>query len=306
MRHFGKRGMDDKLAFIMWEIMVIFMVVIALTLSVKSIANNTTFWKKYHSADLALMTDLTLVNQGDFRINYDMKDLKSTAVSKVLGIDKLVFETVLTNDGYFLYDESKATDRFPQSYVFGKTNSKIAIKESDTTSSYVILNKVGDTFSMTTNGASTEISCPVLETANPHLTLEKKIDLVSISDTLNYDNLNNKILLPLANGQSLELLIIISESVGGKNRIYYNDNNYAKGQKLSCLIKKQLIKQDNTIELEELPYDTSFDNTINAKIKTDTYNYWILIELNKTSITEDILGNSLKLAINEYYGPQTQ
>jgi len=306
MRHFGKRGMDDKLAFIMWEIMVILMVVIALTISVKGIANNTTYWKKYHSADLALMTDLMLVNQGDFEVNYDMKELKSTTVSKILGIDKLVFQTALSPDAYFLYSESMDKDRFPQSYIFAKTDPRVKIISSDTTSSYVVLNKRGDTFSMTQGKAASEISCPALDTAVSLST--RKINVVSISDTLkDYSASIDTLLLTTAQGQDNELLIILSESKNDKNRIYYDTLHPEKSQKMSCLIRRQILNTDASIELQELAYDNTLDNYLEVEpVKTDKsrYSYWVLIELNKKTISKDSLSSSINGAIKEYYGLQ--
>ncbi len=303
MRHFGKRGMDDKLAFIMWEIMVIFMVVIALTISVKGIANNSTYWKKYHAADLALMTDLILTNQGDFEINYNMKELKSTPVSKILGIDNLVFQTTLTNDAYFLYDTSKEDDRFPQSYVFAKT-SKIKIIPSETTSSNIVLTKTGDSFSMTQGEIQIETSCPSLDTLQS--LANKNIMVISTSDNLkDTSKYITETLKTAAKGQEPELLIVLSNSNSDKNRIYYNIDNgqVEKSNKLSCLIKKQLVIQNELIEIQEIPYDNSL-NIEPFTSQKDKYNNWIILEINKDIINQNILTNSLRNTIIEYYGPQ--
>ncbi|MGV8087296.1 MAG: hypothetical protein ACP5N1_06720 [Candidatus Woesearchaeota archaeon] len=298
--------MDDKLAFIMWEAIVILMVVIALTISVKGIANNTTYWKKYHSADLALMTDLILINQGDFEVNYDMKELKKNVVTKMLNIDNLVFQTVLTKDAYFLYDESKDKDRFPQSYIFAKTDSRLTINPFETTSSYIVLNKKGDSFSINTNINSQDMPCPALVTASDLSTQE--INAIPTSSSIkDYSDYIDAVLTTTGTGTNPELLIILSESSGNKNRIYSDISQTSRSNKLSCLIKRQLITTNPSLDLQELLYDYSLDNYINndpIKTEKNKYIYWIIIELNKSAIDKESLANGINAAIGEYYGPQ--
>jgi hypothetical protein len=304
MRHFGKRGMDDKLAFIMWEIIVIFMVVIALTLAVKGIANNTNYWKKYHSTDLALMTDLMLINQGDFQINYDMKELKSNVVTKTLGINNLVFETVLTKDAYFLYDESKENDRFPQSFIFGKTDI-IKIAEYQTKNSYIILNKIGDSFSLSTNDASKQISCPAIDTFETiEDFLAKKITITG-SDTLNeyIIEVNNKLMTNSQTNQ--ELVIILVENKNNKSRIYYPTKSeyLIKSQKMSCLIYRESLKKIDGLDIHYLAYDNSLDLTPYQNEILNN-NYWIIIELQKDAFPKEIFSEIIVNTINEYYGQE--
>lgn len=314
MRRLSKRGMDDKLSFFMWEAAVILMVVIALAVSVRGIANNTNYWKKYHSADLALMTDLMMTNQGDFVINYDFKDLEKNFVTKLLYIDKLTFQTVLKQNSYFVYDESMDKDRFPQSYVFAE-NNLIHVNPANSSSDYVVLYKTGNTFDMKTGYSTPRMSCPSTDTRG-NLSA-KKFDVISISDSLNEKSKYVNTVLKTYNGNDAELLIVLASNnytnnnnankdvttSSSQNIIYYDPLSIGKSSKMSCLIARQMIEQNPTINIKQLPYNPNDKSLDVEPFKSQKANhiYWVLIQINNNETTNKELSDSIKNAIEEYY-----
>lgn len=298
MRRLGKRGMDDKLAFTMWEVMVILMVVIALTISVRGIANNTTYWKKYHSTDLALMTDLIIANQGNFVMNYDMKEMKSNAATKMLRIDQLVFQTFLKTNAFFLYDESIDKDRFPQSYIFAE-DKDIKIIDSNLTADYIVLYKEGDTVGMKGDYIVPVFGCPSLSTQG-NLS-EKHITVIGLSDTIKpYSDYINEVLKTIGKGTDDELLITLTNDTYNPTTIYYNPLDQGKSEKLSCLTKKRLEQIYPDMTVLQKPYDKSFEMDPFVS-QRDAYMYWMLIRVNNNEVVSKNLSDSIKQAIVEYY-----
>jgi hypothetical protein len=304
LRRWGKRGLEDKLPFTIWEVMVILMVVIALTVSVRGIANNTTYWKKYHSADLALMTDVMLTNQGDFTVNYNLKEVQKNIVTKTLRIDPLIFQIFLKEDAYFVYDKSIDDDRFPQNYIFARDPARVSVVLSNTTNDYVIIRKQGKSLSMGEYYMLPTISCPSdITTADAS---KKHFEVISLSDTANknYGSQVASVLQRYA-GTEKEMIIFLVEDASQSTTVYYDSLNPIKSGKMTCLIKKDILQKYPDLNIIEKPYDNSFDNNVlftNARDdKNNPYNYWIIIhvkqgEINSTDLTESIIN-----AIDEYY-----
>ena len=46
IRRLGKRGQEDKIYFLIWELIVLVMVIVALTVAVRGISNNTNYSPK--------------------------------------------------------------------------------------------------------------------------------------------------------------------------------------------------------------------------------------------------------------------
>jgi hypothetical protein len=305
-RRFGKRGLEDKLSFTIWEIMVILMVIIALTLSVRALANNTTYWKKYHSADLALITDLILTNQGEFDINYNLKEMHPNLATKALRIEPLTFEIVLRDDAYFVYDKSSEDDRFPQSYIFGRDTKRTKVVPSNSTNEYIILHKQGKTLSMSESYTLPVESCPTDITKAD--TSQKHFEVTSISDSSTiskeYASQINSVLRRYA-GTEQEMQIFLIEDSIKPTTIYYNTGQITESGKMSCLIRKAILKNNPDLNIIEIPYDDSLNanailtNEITSPNKK--YIYWVIIQVNSKDVTKDDLGKNIISAIDEYY-----
>jgi hypothetical protein len=299
MRRLNKRGMDDKLMFIMWEFIVIVMVFVVLTMSVRGIANDTTYWKKYHSADLALMTDLIMANQGDVTINYDMKTLRQSFVAKAMLIDPLKFQIFMKEDSFFIYDQSIDKDRFPQSFIFAK-DKDIKVQPSNTTD-YVILYKKEGNVGMTTNSLSESISCPAQDTTG-NLS-QKSFGVLALSDGIKaYSDYINSKLLTIGKGSNNEVLFALATSSTAVTTIYYDGTlNQVSNKKMACLIQRRLLQKFPDMDITIKPYDNSFEIEPFVSQK-DKYMYWILININTTMITNMNISDSIAGAIGEYYG----
>lgn len=287
--------------YVIWEIIVVVMVVIVLTMSVKGIANNTTYWKKYHSADIALMSDLVIGSQGDFVINYNMKDLQKNWVTNALRIDPLIFQIFFQKNAVFVYDTSIDKDRFPQSYTFAEDNA-IKIFETNTTSDYVVLYKTGDTVSLESEQVSEALACPSEDTSG-NLS-EKKFDVITISDgTKKYSDYASILLKNIGNGATSELLITLANTTTEPTTIYYDLKSQIKGQKMSCLIRKHLLTKFPDMNVQVEPYyDNNPLEVAPFTTNRDSYVYWILIKVNTAELSKEDLSNNLKEAIVEYYG----
>jgi hypothetical protein len=289
------------------------MVVIVLTISVRGIAQNTSYWKKYHSADLALMTDLIIANQGDFSINYNMKELQKSFVTRTLRIDPLIFQTVLGDNAVFVYDESMDKDRFPQSYTFA-ADSDIKIIKTNLTSDYLVVYKEGDTVGIKDNSIAEAISCSS-ENTKGNLD-EKRFEVMKISNTAEtssnpngedvaqtYSDYTGILLKTVGRGSNDEGLIVLSNSLSQPTTIYYTLHEI-KSEKLSCLLRKQLLNNFPDMNIQLRPYDSS-DKTLEVEpffSQRSKYMYWIAVRINTKELTKEAFGNNLKSAIEEYYG----
>jgi len=306
MRRLNKRGMDDKLMFVIWEVIVILMVIIVLTISVRGIANNTNYWKKYHSSDLALMTDLITASQGDFIVNYNMKELRQNWATRTLRIDSPIFQTFIKEDSFFIYDQSIDKDRFPQSFIFAK-NKDTKIIVSNTSSDYIVLYKKDNSISMKTTYISEIVTCSSENTKDN--ILEKKFDVVYLSEeTKSYSQYINNLLHTVGEGTdtSSGLLIALTNITIGPTIIYYDSSSSSQimSKKMACLVQKQLSQKFSDVDIQFQPYDNSLEIEP-FKTQKNKYFYWILIKFNTNDIIPDNtkeLGDSLQSAIKEYYG----
>ncbi|MGV8172510.1 MAG: hypothetical protein ACP5OA_07510 [Candidatus Woesearchaeota archaeon] len=297
----GKRGMEDKLSFTIWEIIVILIVIITLTLAVRGITNNSSYWKKYHSADLALMTDLLFVGQGDLVINYDMKELQKNFITKTMHIEPLVFQVFLKDNSYFVYDKSIDEDRFPKSYIFAESDG-MKVTNSDMTSDYIVLYKTGDTISMGTRVISEQISCSAIDTSIPDISI-KRFDAISLPDnpTVYVDYVNSR-LRSLAAGDDAEVLIVLRSNNEGRYYAYYDSvsENQGNSEKMSCLVLKQLSQRYPDSDVRQLLYDNSLEMEPFTS-ERDNHTFWIIIDVDESISAKD-LSDSIVGALMEYYG----
>ena len=252
------------------------------------------------------MTELTLTNQGDFNINYNLKTMQKNIVTNALHIDPLAFQIFLRDDAYFVYDKSIDNDRFPQSYIFARDPSRVTIVLSNTTNDYVILRKEGGTLSIGEYYALTTPACPSDVTTGD--TTKKHFIVISLSDitSKDYGNYVNTVLKRYA-GTENEMIIFLTEDSVQSTNVYYDTDipSPVKSQKMTCLIKKYILQKYPDMTIAEKPYDNSLDNnatfTNNKNNQNSPYNYWIIIQVKKGDISNKDLADSILSAIDEYY-----
>ncbi|HYD03028.1 MAG TPA: hypothetical protein VEC16_01900 [Alphaproteobacteria bacterium] len=294
--------MEDKLLFTMWEIVVVLMVIIALTVAVRGIANNTVYWKKYHSTDLALMTDLLMINQGDFVLNYELKDIERNIVTDGLMIDPLRLNIVLRDNAYFIYDGTPQQDRFPQNYIFA-TDSDIKIINSEIASDYVVLYKEGNSFSLRNDYIAKTISCPSIDTKGN--IAEMHFEVMAIEDSL-IGRARYATELLKTPGTTNDLLIAISEAseVQSKNIIYYDTSNKAISEKMGCIIMRKMLESNPDLKIEIRPFDSSIisENEDLFESKKSGYRYFVVMDFNSGLFTDQEFSKHLEEAIKEFYG----
>ena len=308
LRVFGRRGMEDKIMFLIWEVIAIAMVSLVLIMAVKGVANNTTYWKKYHSADLAMTTDLALTNQGDFRINYNLKELHSKVLTNIIGINKPAFQIFLKDGSYQLYSISTGEDRFPQSFIFA-SNHDVKVVESNANKDYIILQKSQDTFSM--DAGKVVISCPISDTS---VSLESaKFYALSLDTAMSsYSNYVNTVLDVYGKtDEKKEFLIGImtDKNSGGQSTIYYNPDDTTGSSKMACLLRKYISEKYPDMKIEDKVYDDSFILGPQFEDSSKEYSHWIIIKIGKESdasdtlaITDKDMGECMENAVKEYYG----
>ena len=302
-RNLGRKGMDDKIMFLMWEMLAIAMVALILIMAVRGIANNTTYWKKYHSTDLSLMTDLMVTNQGDFKVNYNLKEMHSNWVTNMLFIDKLSFQIFLKDDSYQVYDKSSDNDRFPQSFIFANT-PQVHIVNSNVTRSYITILKDKDSLSM--GADDLVISCQQGDQDNKKDSETAKFRTISMSNAVDtYESYINTVLSPYGrkgtDGQDNELLIVLTQNYDN-TIIYSNPDDPLKSGRIACLIKKNLFEKYPEKTFDEIAYDKSLDETEPFKTEKSNYKYWVIVSIKKDDVSKEDLGAVIDSSIKEYYG----
>ena len=312
VRILGKRGQDDKIYFLIWELIVLAMVIIALIVSVRGISNNTTYWKRYHSTDLALITDLTYAGQGDFVISYNMKELQQNFFTKMLLIDNLVFQTFMETGSITVYDQSQS-DKFPETFVYGKSQG-VTVTESNTTSSFITLYRIGGLLGIEGRYNLQIQSCPLINTQKD--TSNLKFDVKALdSGAQRYADYSNNLLKTYSNASgSNEWIIFITSGdntvqtagapVNPVNILYTSDLP-SNGDKLSCLIEQLLKKTYPDKGFTKTIYDGSYDSDNEFTANKDKYTYWAIIKIpSADNIEPSNIATAIRDSFIQYYGQQ--
>jgi len=306
VRNLGRKGMDDKMMFLIWEMIAIAMVALILTMAVRGIANNTTYWKKYHSTDMALMTDLMLTNQGEFNVNYNLKELHTNWVTNMLFIDQLSFQIFLKDDSYQVYDGSIDKDRFPQSFIFAN-NPQINIVQSNVTKSYITIVKNKDSLSMESDNLV--LSCPQGDSSDKKDRELAIFKVVSIDNSVDeYSSYIDTVLSAYgrkgSTGTDNELLIVLTQNPdnAASTIIYHNPDDPLKSGRIACLIHKNLLGKYPDKTLNEAAYDKSLDDKEPFRTEKGNYKYWIIISIKKDDMSKEDMGAVIDSSVKEYYG----
>lgn len=276
----NKRGSEDKLFFLLWELLAFGMVLIIIIITVRGVVNNTTYWKNYYARDIAMIIDIENINQGDFIINYNLKDFSENILTKIYFIDEKIFEITLSEKAVLVYDYPKEESKYPTVFPFGK-NKNIKIINESTSEKFITINKIGDRLFLNNYNIETAEVCPSFSTTK---------DLSRIK--LNSIAINNKIKKYSDNLNALFKSSRFGFDPNSVNEstiffdlqqnftIYYSEEYY-KSQKLACLLKMNFLeKYQYGPELKK--YDGSLNNNnefTNFLSNKNSDEYWIIVAL---------------------------
>jgi hypothetical protein len=314
MNSFNKRGQEDKLYFLIWELIALAMVAIVILVSVRSVATGSGYFKRYYSTDLALMADLANTNRGDFTINYALKEQNKNAWTKMYLVDGKRFEISLDNDSVMVYDYPKENIVTPSTYPYAKNKGVYALG-SDVISDFVILQKMGPQLSIEQTGVGSLDECSSMQPLDTHMD-ESNLDFNSFSlddQTKPYaDSINTMIKnFDTTRKKSPASTIIVGHS--SKFIIYYSDDSRSlMSKKLACVLSRQYSGYPGaTATANVMAYDKSLDSNIGfskyINAPKGENEVWIAIMvsddvMNTKNIDKARFGAIIKKAIDEYYG----
>jgi hypothetical protein len=309
----NKRGQEDKLFFTIWEIIAASMVIIIILVAVRGLANNTSYWKRYYSTDLGLVADLENTNQGDFVINYALKENGKGFWASLLLKDKQ-FEIVLENSSIQAYDapeHSKSYGNFP----FAKSSGTVVQKKS-VIADFLTLSKIGNTLMLDRYAPVADQTCLSVDTKKGTEDLKFTVkplnnNVASLAKTIDYT-------LKIIGGPNPKksesiIFIAISTSTASdnvSNIIFYSfkEGNPLKSEKMACILNKNYAaKPLSNIGSKTTPYAGSLDNNPDFKnaisqITPGNNEYVVIIEIPSSILNkESDIASTIKSAYEEYY-----
>jgi hypothetical protein len=298
--HRSKKGQEDKLYFLIWELIAIALVAIIILVAVRGIVNNSSYWKKYYSTDIALMSDIINVNRGDFNINYALKSPDSTFWTRMYLIDNKMFEISLKNDSVEAYDAPK--DQTKAYFVFPYAKNKNIDIAETSISQYAASSPSGcsDLQPIDTKKDITYLSLT-------SLSIDPKTE--PYSDSIRTILKNNNIGRQLSNG----LNIIIDYAANAKTTIYYSDDkNTLQSKKFACAFAKDYASNPKSLASSDVKaYDGSLDNNAAftgyiSSAKGDDEFYVIIVlsdsDLASKNMDRNDFAIIIKNVVGEYYG----
>lgn len=302
----NKRGSEDYLFYLLWQLLAAAMVLIIILIAVRGVVNNNTYWKTYYSRDLGLMADIANINQGDFEMNYALKSNMDNILTDLYFIDKQVFDILLKPGSIEVYDFPKEDSKYPTIFPFAKHKNINVINES-TSSTFLVLKKIGNELSITDYAIETADVCPSYSTTKEtrltkfySIYLDNKVkphsdSIRAILGTSRYG------MDPKAINEST---IVIGYAANFS--IYYSDDpNSLRSQKLSCIIKMKFLESYNyTAEL--IKYDGSMDANpefMKYIAGKEPQEYWVMIMMstNETKINQNEFAGLIEKVVIEYY-----
>jgi len=301
-RRLGKKGDESKLMFLMWEVIVLAIVVIALIVAVRSVANNSSFWKKYYSYDLAMITELEHTNQGDFIINYQLKEYSGIAKSLGLVSDQS-YDISLLKGVVEVYQSPKDDDKFPTKFLYG-ISKDINVIESTIMSNFFTISKIGNELRFKESYGRDKDVCPSISTsANIS---ELRFTIISTNPKVDsYTTYLDGLLknYGIGSNHSNELLIVFTYTNITNTTIYYSDKQISKASKLGCMIRKNLIATYPDKDITLLKYEGLLDGVQEFSTNRQTNNYFIIIALSDTdfSVSNKDFNSIVKETIKDYY-----
>lgn len=312
LKKIGKRGSErdltDKLLYVAWELIVLGIIAVIILMTIRSVAINSTFWKKYYSTDLALIIDIENTNRGDFIIDYNVKNIQDNFYASILGtrIFEIMLKADKDNKNYIVsvYDVPKEDDKYGIFFPYAK-NRLLEVRESSIIADFLVVNKVGEEIYLDTYYIDSSNTCPSLNTKKDISNL--KFRALSLNDkTNNIANRLSNVLEGLSRNSSAkkELSILLSYD-NTLSIMYSNDYNMLRSQKMACYVAKKLSPKKNPKDIQISKYDDSFtNNKMEQYLKDkDENEYWIIIKLSDTELNMDfdLFANKIIEAIEEYY-----
>lgn len=299
--------MEDKIWFLMFEIIAFAMVTVIIIFAVKGLVNNSSYWKKYYAADLALMADLESVNQGDFAMNYVLKPHNYNKYITMFALKDRKYDFVLKNDRVEVYDSPKEDSKYPSSYSFAPSRSITVQTTTITSADFLVLAKQKSVLSLDRYLITADSTCPSENTAKDINTL--KFDVIGIDAQSKPFAASLKAVLSAygRDSKTNELTIILSYEKDTPMTIYYADDmTKLRGRKLACIIGNMYSDQYPSNDFEIKSYDSSLDANAEFEAYKKSKNpdeYWIMMQLSEkeVAITPNLFPEFVRDALAKFY-----
>ncbi|MEM4637548.1 MAG: hypothetical protein QXK76_00810 [Candidatus Woesearchaeota archaeon] len=300
----NKRGSENTLFFLLWELLAFGMVLIIIIVTVRGVVNNNTFWKNYYARDIAMIIDIENINQGDFIINYKLKDFSENVLTKFYFIDDKIFEISLSENSVLVYDYPKEESKYPAVFPYAK-NKNIKVINDSISETFITINKIGDKIFLNSYNIETTEVCPSFSTTKDFNMI--KFNSIPINNKIKSysDNLNALLKSSRfgSNPNSLNESTIFLDFQSNFT-VYYSEDSL-KSQKFACIFKmKFLEKYQYAPELKK--YDGFLDNNIdfiNFLSNKRFDEYWIAVALSdeETKINPNEITMLFDKTITEFY-----
>ncbi|MGV8150592.1 MAG: hypothetical protein ACP5NV_02585 [Candidatus Woesearchaeota archaeon] len=286
------------------------MVLIIILIAVRVVVNNNTYWKTYYATDLALMADIENINNGDFVMNYALKEAPNNFWTKAYFINDRMFEIVLKPISVEVYDYPKEDSKYPTIFPYAK-HKNVNVVNDTSSSNFFILSKIGTDLRISDYIIEEAEVCPSYATTkDTTFTIFNSINLDG--KTLAYSDSIKAVLSRYGKGahSTNESSIIIGYS--SNFTIYYSDDiNTLQSQKLACILKmkysEKYVGENNTNGTPEIrKYDGSLDanpHFLSYVQNRQNSEYWIIVMLSDTElkIKQNDFAIIVEDAIIEYY-----
>ena len=305
--------MEDKLYFLIWEMIALGIVVILLTMSVRGIASNSSYWKKYYAVDVGLMADIENINQGDFVINYALKPQEDVPQNQV------AFEFVLNKNRIEVYTAPKEDSRSSYTWPYAKAKT-VMVADQSVISDFLVLSKIGTDFRLGTYEPKDLETCASFDTAK---TIDKTTKIQSTaltSDVKGYAQSFTSIMGEYGSETTSTTVLSVLWYHAPKANFtitYSDDATRLRAEKLSCMLAKKYSQTNinstvqtqvyapSTLELS-MTANTTFVKYLNdrALLAPDAREPWILITLDDDALKTDAntFAGIIKTEVLTYYG----
>ena len=312
----NKRGMEDKLYFVIWELIAIGMVTVILVLAVRGIAQNSSYWKKYYSTDLGLMADIANINQGDFVVNYQLKKSADLPSAKPP-------EIVLTPTRVEVYDAPKEESKVPYTWPYARSRSVESVNSS-TIAELIVMSKIDTIFRIDTSAPTDAMTCPAFDTAQA-LDAKTAFNIITVDDqtrpaaTALESIMKTKGYGSDPGAKTLTTFILATSHTDSVLIIYPADTHMSIAGKMSCLIAQEFNgangphartvtyvpdQNDNNQTALDAAQQQVID-TYTAAVSSDPQRsgeFWVLVALpNNPAIDPGTVAKSISTALEKYY-----
>lgn len=303
----NKRGSEDALFFLIWELLAITMVLIIILVTVRGVVNNTAYWKTYYSSDLGMIADIANINQGDFVINYALKDFSKNPLTKIYFLDRKIFEILLTRKSIEVYDYPKEQSKYPTVFPFAK-HKNINVMDSNTNSDFLVLTKRGNELKISGFFIESAEVCPSYSTSKD--TKLTKFNSISLDNKVKqYSDSIKQILGTSRYGTDPnaknDMTLIITYDKENFIIYYSDDENTFRSQKLSCLLKQEYEKTLNLSPEIKKYTESQTSNTEFSKYITnkEPEEFFVIVQLSDKEllINKNDFAMTTENAVKEYY-----